>query len=355
MSREIPLSRPIGFGIVGLGMIAEYHARAIREIAGASVVGVCGRTLLKAQEFATRHHAEFATDSLDSLLARSEVDVLCVTTPNGAHLEPSLAAIRAGKHLVIEKPLEITLERVDQILEAAEKAAVKVAPIFQSRFGERARVLKAAAAAGRFGRFVLCSAYVKWQRKAEYYRDSWHGTRALEGGGVCINQAIHAIDLLQWCVGMPVELSAFVGRRVHTTIESEDTAVATLRYASGAFGTIEASTAAFPGWSQCIDICGEHGSARLEDDRLVRWEFRESRDEDAMMRADSANSGLRSGAAAPNAISHEGHRRQIQDLVGAIRENRSPVLAAREGRNAVAIVRAIYESAERRAPVALSR
>lgn len=353
MSREIPRSRPIGFGIVGLGMIAEYHARAISEVPDARLVGVCGRSMAKAREFAERHRVGFATQSLDNLLAVPELDVLCVTTPNGAHLEPALAAIRAGKHLVVEKPLEITLERVDRIIDAANSAGVKLAPIFQSRFGERARILKSAVDAGRFGQLVVCSAYVKWQRKPEYYRDSWHGTAALDGGGVCINQAIHAIDLLQWCAGVPVEVSASVGRCVHKNIEGEDTAVATLRYANGAFGTIEASTAAFPGWSQCIDLCGENGSARLEDDRLVRWEFREVREEDAAIRADSANAGLRSGAAAPNAISHEGHRRQIQDLVHAIRENRAPALSAREARNAVAIIRAIYESAERHAPVTL--
>jgi UDP-N-acetyl-2-amino-2-deoxyglucuronate dehydrogenase len=285
------------------------------------------------------------------LLARPDVDVICVTTPNGAHLEPALAAARAGKHLVLEKPIEVTLERADAIIAAVERAGVRLAPIFQSRFGEGARTLKSAVDAGRFGRLVSASAYVKWQRTAAYYSNSWHGQAALDGGGVCMNQAIHAVDLLQWFAGMPAEVFAFTARCVHTRIEGEDTAVASLRYASGALGAIEASTGIFPGWSQCVELCGENGSVRLEDDKLVRWEFREPRPEDTAILAVRAEGAIRSGAAAPNAIGLEGHRRQIQDLIDAIRDGRPLRLDAREARKAVAIIRAIYDSAARNAPV----
>jgi predicted dehydrogenase len=346
-------SRSLGFGIIGLGMIADYHARAIAASQGARLVAVAGRSLKKAEAFAAKHGAAFATDAVDALLARADVDVVCVTTPNAAHLEPVLAAVRAGKHLVVEKPLEVTLERVDEMIAAAEQAGVKLAPVFQSRFGEGACQLKAALDAGRFGRLAVASAYVKWQRTPEYYRSGWHGVASLDGGGVYMNQAIHAIDLLQWFAGMPSEVFAWTTRRVHVGIEGEDTGVASLRFASGALGTVEASTAAFPGWSQCIELCGEHGSARLEDDRLVRWDFRVERPEDAAIRAAQTDNTIRSGAAAPNAIGIEGHRRQIQDLIDAVRENRPVALAPREARNAVAIIRAIYDSAAANAPVRL--
>jgi UDP-N-acetyl-2-amino-2-deoxyglucuronate dehydrogenase len=339
-------TRDIGFGIVGIGMIAEFHAQAIAQTNGGRVVAVASRDAAKAGAFAGKHGVAAAMTDVAELVARPDVNVVCVTTPSGAHLEPALAAICAGKHVVIEKPLEITLDRVDRILRAADAAHVIVAPIFQARFGEGARMLKAALEAGRFGRLVLASAYVKWHRPASYYT-GWKGTLSLDGGGAVINQAIHAVDQLQWLAGMPAQVFAFKTRRVHTGIEAEDTAVAALRFHDGALGTIEASTALWPGWSRRIEIGGELGSAVLEDDRVVKWDFREARPADDAIRASGLANVLGSGASNPAAISTEGHRRQFQDLIEAIRSGRAPALDGREGRKAVALVRALYESAER--------
>src|SRR5882724_6373222 len=160
---------PIGFGIVGLGMIADFHAQAIAQVMGARLVGVASRNAENARAFAQKHGVPFSTSSVEELVSRPDISVVCITTPSGAHLDPALAAIRAGKHLVVEKPIEITTERVDELLGAAEAAGVKVAPIFQARFGEGARTVKAALDAGRFGQLVLASAYVKWHRGASYY------------------------------------------------------------------------------------------------------------------------------------------------------------------------------------------
>jgi UDP-N-acetyl-2-amino-2-deoxyglucuronate dehydrogenase len=342
----------LGFGIVGVGMIADFHARAIAEVPGARLLGVATRNQENASAFAEKHRVPFATTKLEELVARPEIHVVCITTPSGAHLEPALAAIRAGKHVIIEKPLEITTGRADEILRAAELKGVRVVPIFQARFGEGARKLKAALDAGRFGRLVLASAYVKWHRSAEYYR-GWKGTRALDGGGACMNQGIHAIDLLQWFAGMPAEIFAWTTRRVHTGIEVEDTASATLRYANGALGTIEASTALWPGWQRRLEICGEFGSVMLEDDYLARWEFRDAQPGDEAIRAAKLDPAMRSGAGSPSAISHDGHRRQFQDLADALRSGGPTAIAGHEARNAVALIRALYDSAERGAPVKL--
>lgn len=344
--------RPVGFGIVGLGMIADFHAQAIAHAAGARLVGIASRDAGKAQTFATRHDVSLVAASVDELVARPEVEVVCITTPSGAHRDAALAAIRAGKHVVIEKPVEITLPRVDEILRAAETAGVIVAPIFQARFGEGARTLKAALDTGRFGRLVLASAYVKWHRAPAYYT-GWKGTRDLDGGGALINQSIHAVDLLQWFAGLPEEVFAWRTRRVHTAIESEDTVAATLRYPSGALGAIEASTALWPGWQRRIEICGETGSARLEDDRLVQWDFRDAQPGDEAIRNAVPDPAMRSGSSAPNAISFIGHQRQIEDLVAAVREGRPLAIDGREGRRAVALVRAIYESSDSGRPVRL--
>ncbi len=343
-------SAPLGFGIIGAGTIAGFHAQAIAQLAGARLVGVASRSIDHARTVADKHGA-LATTDLAGLLARPDLDIVCITTPSGAHLEPALAAIRARKHVVIEKPLEITTARADRILDAADKAGVHIAPIFQGRFGDGARTVKAALDAGRLGRLVLASAYVKWHRTAQYYT-GYRGSLALDGGGAVINQAIHGLDLLQWFAGLPAEIFAWKTRRVHTGIEAEDTAAAALRFPGGALGAFEASTALWPGWSRRIELCGEHGSVSLEDDRIARWEFRDARPEDDGIRAGGANA-LGSGASDPKAINTEGHRRQLQDLVDALRENRAPAIDGREGRKAVAFVNALYVSAETGRPVTL--
>ena len=345
-------SSSLGFGIIGVGMIADYHAQAIAAATGAKLVGIATRNAENARAFAQKHSVPFSTTSVAELVARPDIHVVCITTPSGAHLEPALAAIRAGKHLVVEKPIEITTERCDEILHAADAAGVKICPIFQARFGEGARTLKAALVAGRFGRIVLASAYVKWHRSREYYT-GWKGQRLLDGGGALMNQAIHGVDLLQWFAGLPAEVFCWTTRRVHTQIESEDTASAALKYPGGALGCIEATTAAWPGWSRRIEICGERGSARLEDDHLAEWKFRDAVPHDDAIRAAGLDPAMVSGAGAPNAISFVGHLRQIQDLVDSLRDNRPVAIDGHEARKAVALIRALYASAERGAPVQL--
>jgi predicted dehydrogenase len=344
---------PLGIGIFGLGMVADFHAQAIAHVQGARLVAVASRNAEKARSFAQKHGAAFAGTTIGELVARPDIDLVCITTPASAHLDAALAAIRAGKHLVIEKPLEITTERTDEILRAADAAGVKIAAIFQGRFGEGAQTVKKAIDAGRFGRLVLASAYVKWHRTAQYYTGT-RGTLTVDGGGACMAQAIHAIDLLQWFAGMPSEVFCWSTRRVYGHIEAEDTASATLRFPDGALGTIEASTALWPGWQRRIEICGEHGSIALEDDHITRWDFREAQPGDDAIRAAKDTAALGSGASAPNAISFVGHQRQIQDLVDAVREQRRPAVDGHEGRKAVALVRAMYDSAERGVPVKLA-
>jgi UDP-N-acetyl-2-amino-2-deoxyglucuronate dehydrogenase len=339
----------LGFGFIGAGAIANFHARAVAAAKGGRLVGVASRRLSTARAFAQQHGMSFATESVGELLAQPGLDAVCITTPSALHLEPALAAIRAGKHLLIEKPLDSTVEGTDHILHEAGKAGVRVGSIFQARFGDGARHLKAAIDAGRFGRMVLASCYVKWNRTKDYYT-GWKGKLSEDGGGAVMNQAIHGVDLLQWFAGMPVEVFAWATQRVHR-IESEDTAVAALKFGSGAFGTLEASTALWPGFSRRIEICGENGSAVMEDDDIARWEFREPGPEDAQIRAARETSAKGSGAANPMAINFEGHLRQIQDFIDGIREQRPFFIEGLEARKAVALVRAIYDSAASGLPV----
>lgn len=344
-------SPPLGFAIVGTGMIAAYHAQAIAQTPGAKLVGVVSRSAEKGRAFAAQHAIPVLTTTVEAIAARADVHVINVTTPSGAHLEPALAAIRAGKHVIIEKPLEITPARVDQINAAADQHGVKVVAIFQGRFGTGAQTVKAALTAGRLGRLVLASAYVKWHRTADYYKSAWKGTWDLDGGGALMNQAIHGVDLLQWFAGLPVEVSGRFTRRVHTGIQADDTTVATLLFPDGALGTIEASTALWPGWSRRIELCGEHGSICLEDDFIAKWDFAKPEPGDDAIRNAKRDNALGSGAGVPGGISLAGHLRQIGDLVTAVRENRPPAINGHEGRKAVALVHAIYESAKSGTPV----
>jgi UDP-N-acetyl-2-amino-2-deoxyglucuronate dehydrogenase len=342
--------KPLGFGLIGAGAIAHFHARAIAASRGGRLNGVASRSRVTAEKFAAEHGVAFATDDVNQLLAQPDVDAICISTPSALHLAPAIAAIHAGKHLLIEKPLDATVAGTDEILHAATASRVRVGSIFQARFGDGARALKRAIDGGRFGRLVLASCYVKWNRTTEYYT-GWKGRLAEDGGGAVINQAIHGLDLLLWFAGMPVEVFAWTGRCVHA-IESEDTAVATLRFGNGAFGTLEASTALWPGLSRRVEICGENGSAVLEDDDIARWDFRVSQPEDAPIRGARDVSAKGSGATDPMAINFEGHRRQIQDFIDGIRERRPFFIEGSEARKAVALVRAIYDSAASGRPVA---
>lgn len=341
-----PAATPIGFGLIGTGMIAHYHAQAIAALHTSHnirLVSVLGRSAEKAAAFAQKHQIPASTDQPERFFAHPELHVVCILTPSGAHLEPALQAIQAGKHLIVEKPLEITLERTDQLLHAARQAGVKVAAIFQARLSAGARALKQAIDNGRFGRLTLCSAYVKWHRSAAYYQ-GWKGSLTLDGGGALINQAIHAIDLLQWLVGMPEEVFAWKTRRVHLGIEAEDTACATLKFAHGALGTLEATTAAWPGWERRIEICGEFGSAAIEDERIVRWEFKEADAADESLLASMNAHAAGSGADAPDQISFQGHQQQIADMVQSLRHHTPLLIDGQQARHAVALVRALYAS-----------
>src|SRR4051794_39206199 len=264
-----------GFGIVGCGMIAEFHTKAIHEIPGARVVAAYSRSESNGAKIAGLAGGGCRVfDDLDAMLALPEIDVVCVCTPSGAHLEPGVKAARAGKHVVVEKPLEITLPRCDAIIRACDEAGVRLCTIFPSRFSRANLALKTAIDTGRFGRLTLGDTYVKWWRTQEYYDSGgWRGTWSLDGGGALMNQAIHNVDLLLWLMGDVESVQALTATLAHLRIEVEDTAVAALRFKNGALGVIEAATSAFPGLLKRTEIHGERGSARVEQDDITLWDF----------------------------------------------------------------------------------
>lgn len=345
-----------GFGIVGCGMIARFHAQAIKELPNARLVALYSRNpenARKVQE-AVGVQCEIYTD-LSAMLRRSDLHIVNICTPSGAHMEPAVAAAEAKKHVVVEKPLEITLDRCDRIIAACERNRVQLCTIFPSRFADANVVLKQAVDQGRFGRLTLGETTCKWWRSQEYYdQGGWKGTKALDGGGALMNQAIHNVDLLYWMMGRPVEVAAITATLAHERIEVEDTAVACLRFANGALGVIQATTSVWPGLPKTIAIHGDRGTVVVEQEDVLRWEFADPRPEDDQIRARFAQRvGASGGASHPAAISHEYHRRQLADFLRAIETGGRPLVDGREGRVAVEIILAIYRSAADRRFVAL--
>lgn len=344
--------KKVRFAIIGTGMIAERHAAALAEIPAAELVAVFDQNRDRAEVFAKEYSAGRVYGSFDELLADPELTAVTIATPTGVHKEIAIPCAQAGKHILCEKPLDVTLEKADAIIEACEKSGVHLSAVFQARFSDRVQQIKAARDAGRFGRLLLCSAQVKWYRSQEYYDSAgWRGTWAMDGGGALMNQSIHIVDLLLYLAGDPETVFAFAETLTHDRLEVEDNASASIRFKNGAMGVIEASTSCAPGFPRRLEISGENGSVILEDDTITRWQFVEERPEDEAIRSGvAAAPGLKSGAGDPRGGSHEGHRRQLLDLIGSIQNGSPLAIPGREGRRAVELICGIYESAKTGTP-----
>lgn len=347
-------SMATGFGIIGCGMIANFHAKAIASLRNAKLVA-CYDTIPAAADRLAAQTGCKAYYDLDEMLKDPNVEVVTIGTPSGAHRDPAVKAARAGKHVIVEKPLEITLKKCDEIIAECEKAGVVLGTIFPSRFHDSSVQMKKAIDAGRFGKLTMGDAYVKWFRPQKYYDSgAWRGTWALDGGGALMNQAIHSVDLLCWLMGPVVEIRAQWGLLDHVNIEVEDTAVATLRFANGALGVIEATTAAYPGSLKKIDISGSAGSATLEEEDLIRWEFAKSKACDkAILEGMASKKSTGGGAADPAAIGFQGHAKLFADVLKAIKTGGKPAIDGIEGRRATEVILGIYQSAETGKPVQL--
>lgn len=336
--------------IIGSGMIARYHAEAIQAMSNGSLVGIAGRSYDKTQVLASEFGCH-AYESMEALLADPQVELVTIATVSGAHLEPAIAAARAGKHIICEKPLEVTTERIDDILAVCQEHGVTCAGIFNRRFYPAIQEFKYAVEAGRFGRLTMVEAAIKWYRDQSYYDSgAWRGTWALDGGGALMNQSIHTIDQLLYLCGPVKAVTASMACLIHEGIEVEDTAVATVEFESGALGVIHGSTACWSstGHAAEVHVCGERGSVFMADTGFRVWDFAESAPQDARVQAelmlDSEQKGM--GANDPNAIDYYGHQRNFEDVVSAIDGGSDPLTNGQAARRAVAVIRAIYESAQ---------
>lgn len=337
-----------GFGIIGCGMISRFHAKAIDDIRQAEIVACFDNIPESADRFGEEVGCKVYHD-LKDMLADPAVRIVTICTPSGAHMEPAIAAAKAGKHVVVEKPLEISLKRCDRIIKACRENNVKLCTIFPSRFSPANIALKQAIKEGRFGKLTHADSFVKWWRDQDYYDSGgWRGTFAMDGGGAYMNQGIHNVDLLYWLMGDVAEVAAFTDTLAHKRIEVEDAGAATLRFANGALGVLVCSTSVYPSEKKRTEIHGTQGSAIVELDSVKRWEFAKSSPKDRAVRDklmhddDDDASG---GSANPADISHTGHRDQLKDFIRAIERGTKAAVDGEEGRKSVELILAIYKAA----------
>ena len=354
MGASVDTSKTIGFGILGLGMIADFHVKAIQEISGCRFAAGYDVIPGRAKDFGAKHGGA-GYDDLKAFLSDKNIDVVTIATPSGLHLDGALAAARAGKHIIVEKPLEITAARCDTIIAEAKSNKVKLATIFPSRYHAPSELIKKAIDQGRLGKIALADAQIKWYRSQEYYDSGkWRGTWQFDGGGALMNQGIHAIDLLQWFMGDVSEVYSYSATLAHERIEVEDTAAAVLKFANGAIGVIEGTTSAYPGFLKKIEICGSKGCITMEEESITTWKFAEELPEDEDIRRQYGSATQTGGGASdPAAIGHHGHKMLFEAFVNALREDKPVDIDGAEGRRSVEIIEAAYRSAKSHSPVAL--
>ncbi|MFW6437495.1 MAG: Gfo/Idh/MocA family protein [Armatimonadota bacterium] len=341
----------IGFGIIGCGVISRTHAKAIAAVDAAELVACCDIDEEKAAAWAEEHDlGDNYHRDLEDLLARDDIQAVCICTPSGMHSEHAIMAAQAGKHMLCEKPLDITLKKIDDMIAAAEENDVKLAGVFQRRTYESTRRVREAVRTGKLGKLVIGDCYQKYFRSHEYYASGdWRATWDLDGGGALMNQGVHGIDLILHLMG-PVKRVSAIARRLVRNIQVEDTAVAILEYENGALGVLEGTTSVTPGTGCEVEISGDDGTVGLSGDTITKWEFPGSDEEEQEVNEE----GEVGTASDPTALTTTGHAEHVRDLCEAIVEDREPAIPGREARKAVEVIKAIYKSSrEGGAPVEL--
>jgi UDP-N-acetyl-2-amino-2-deoxyglucuronate dehydrogenase len=326
-------------------MIAPKHAEAIQATPGAKLVAVLGTRPDRAASFAAQYGGQPYTE-LAAFLAHPALSVVNICVPSGDHARFGIAAAQAGKHIMVEKPLEVSLEAADRLIAACREAGVKMAVISQRRFEPDIQRLRQTIEAGHFGPLLSADVFIKWYRSQEYYDSApWRGTYRMDGGGALMNQGVHYVDVIRWLVG-PVKSVRAITRTADHNIEVEDLALALLTFENGAVGVLEASTIHYPGLLERVELTGRNGTAVVEAGKFKVWEFKDRSSqplEENPVQIDDLPG--ESGAKNPGDITSRGHAYQVADMVAAIREGREPAITGEEGRKPLAIIQAVYKSA----------
>ena len=335
-----------GFGIIGCGIVSKFHLEAVLNIENAELIAVCDISEEVARKTAEKYDCINWYTDYKQLLGRDDIDIVTICTPSGLRRDIAILAAQMGKHIIVEKPIEISLEKIDDMLWECEKNKVFISSIFNLRYSEHYRLGKEAISIGRLGKLILGDAYIKWYRSQEYYDSGkWRGTMLLDGGGALMNQSIHFIDLLQWMMGPVKHVFGEIGTLGHCNIDVEDTAVATVKYENGAIGVIEGTTAAYPGIGNRIDIHGENGAIIIEDNIIKLWEFRNQHPIDLKVKELDSKKQI-SGVSDSTNIDGSLHQKQIEDILDCISKGKQSLVNGQEARKSVEIIQAIYKSAQ---------
>ena len=333
----------LGFAILGAGMVAEYHLNAIQECAdlSARLVGVGHYNPARYAEISQRFGAP--ASSYDELLANPAVDAVCICTPSGHHAQQAIAAASSGKHVLVEKPMALSLADADAMIAACRENGVQLGVCLQRRAEPLFRRVHDAIHGGDLGDITLGVVTMPYFRDEPYYAQAeWRGTWAMDGGGVLMNQGIHIIDLLLWFLGDPVEVHAFADSR-HRSVEIEDTAGAVLRFANGSVATITATVATEPGFPHRLEVYGTNGGIQIEGESVLRWGLADESKatvEPWPVATEQVDPGM---AGDPRGISTSGHIAILKDFIAGIRRGEDPVIDGSEGRRSLAAILAVYK------------
>lgn len=336
-----------GFGIIGTGSIADFHAAAIKEIGNGKLIAVANRTEARAKAFAEKENCGFATDYKE-LLANPEIDIVCVTTSSGSHASIGMDVVNAGKHLVVEKPIAMTTQQSIELIRAAQQNGVTLSVISQRRFERQHVAVREVLDSGALGKLLLAEVSLPFYRAQSYYDSAdWRGTIEQDGGAL-MNQGIHSIDLLLWFGGAVDTVYGKTATQTHR-MEAEDIGLALLTFENGAFGTIMASTSIQPGFPAALNLYGEKGTIKLEGSNIAHWSVPGVEAPDL---GGNANYG---GVSDPRSISHENHRIQLVNVIESIESGKELYLKGMDGLRAVQLVEAIYESSAKGVPLKLEQ
>ena len=324
-------------GLIGGGNISETHARATRAVTGVEIGAIFGTNSENVRRLCSEYGGTPYSD-FEKFLTHRPMELVAIGSPSGLHAEHGIAAARQGLHVLTEKPIDVSLARADALIAASAAAGIKLGVFFQDRGKPDIRHVKAAIDAGELGRPILADARVKWYRPPEYYANSrWRGSWLLDGGGALINQAIHTLDLMLWIFGDVKSVQAVCKTAVHR-IEAEDTLVATLEFANGALGVLQAATSVFPGYPRRLELTGSEGTVIIEQDRLLAADLKKSPVH--FLRGSEADGNT--SANSPVVSDSRGHQTILEDFLNCIRTDAQPYCDGPEGRRSLALVQAIY-------------
>jgi len=330
----------IGIGIIGTGSIVNTYVKCINELETAQLVAL----YTKSADRVAKAEKQFGApifDDIDKLLALPEIQLICVCNESGNHGSAIKKSSEAGKHVLSEKPLEVTTEKIDEVIESCKKNNVILGCVLQNRCSEDYQTVEKNVREGKLGKLLMGNAHINWYRNKEYYsKNPWRGTKKYDGGAAFMNQGIHTIDLLLNLMGPVKSVFGNMKTMVHD-IEGEDVGMGILNFDNGAMGTITAGTALLPGYPERLEIYGEKGSVLMEGGKIVQWNVQEVPSPISVKKKET-----KSGAADPTNIGHLNHKTVIQDMVDAIRQNRSPMVDGAEARKAVELITTLYKSSK---------